>query len=229
MKAIVMTAYKRPEYLQHVITSISKANYSFFDKIIFHVEPGNEEVKKIIEGIGFIKTDIIFNKEVLGLPVNPHNAMTRAFNQGCDFALYVQDDCLLSVDAFDICEYYLTLNHKNIFSLCLFNAAGKANLDESKIVTHSHFCSLGYGVTDKQWNAHIKDHYFTDKRGYDWSLLEHCKSLNYKVILPELSRAKHIGRYGGVHYRAHIHDKEYLHHPMYVGQALKEYKLKGEK
>lgn len=219
--AIAMTTWKRPQYFFQVINALKANNLMGFTRLFINVEPGSTEIKKLVDGIDFIPKDVVYNPTVKGLPQNPFEVMTRAFQDpAVEFVLYVQDDCLLSSDALDVCRYYIEqIDHTNIFALCLFNAKTKdsANLSAVNIVSHNHFCSLGYGATKDQWNQNIKGHYFDNKAGYDWSLLDRQKSLNYSIVTPHISRCSHIGREDAVHYRPHIHDKEYMNHPRYNG------------
>lgn len=231
MYAIAMTTWKRPQYYKRVLGSLMKNSLAGFEEIFINVEPGNSEVGQLVNGIDFLKTNVVFNKTVRGLPANPHDVMTRAFsNNSVEFVLYLQDDCYLSPDALSVCRYYMSLrDREQYFSLCLYNPKGKQlPLSLEEMYAHDHFVSLGYGITRRQWDGYIKNAYFLDSRGYDWSLLELSKKIKKQVLSPRLSRCHHIGRLDAVHYRPHLHDQEYLNQPMNWDNGTYEYRVKQE-
>jgi hypothetical protein len=75
------------------------------------------------------------------------------------------------------------------------------------VISSRHFVPLGWSITKATWNDVIRPIWFSDSRGWDFSVNAAIESHStFEILVPELSRSNHIGREGGVHCSAQFHD-----------------------
>lgn len=224
MKAIAITACDRVNYLDEMFQGLRQNNLEGY-KLFMNVEPKNQEVIDYCNSIDFIEKDIVVNDRVLGVRLNPYTLLKRAFDSGATQVVYLEDDLALSPDLMDMCNWYFRRFDKNKY-LCfnLYNHESDETRPED-IVVGGQFSALGFALTKNQWDKYFDPAWFVHKSGWDFSftdLIETGKAYN---VLPALSRTHHIGRYGGVHYRTHMHDDMYMHNKWNQEHTDVKYKL----
>lgn len=226
---MTMTAANRAHYLQHVLVSLANnANLHEF-KLVVGLEPLSSEVEQVCSDIGFMPAEIRKNPSVYGVRKNPYETLKHAFDSGAEFVLYLEDDVELSSDAVDLAMWYFDKSAEQGFAdkyLCLnlYNHESLRNGDSAAVIASEKFSALGMGITKSQWERYFQPLWFTDPRGWDFCFAD-AISKGLKVLQPEISRSKHIGRFGGVHYRANMHDHLYVNNQMWNGKK-QEYFLK---
>jgi len=225
--AMTMTATKRPEYLEHVLVSL--ANNASLDKYTLHlgIEPISQEVVKVCQDVKFIKTSITVNPQVFGVRKNPFELLKKTFDAGYDGVLYLEDDVSLSPDTVDMATWYFNNQDADKF-LCLnlYNHDSQQQADPAALFAGEKFSALGIGITKFQWKNYFEPSWFKDPRGWDYCFTNMIAE-GHKVLQPRVSRSHHIGRFGGVHYRAALHDKLYVDNPMWEGPA-QNYHIESE-
>lgn len=223
-KALALTAFKRPQYLQQVLESLRRNSVSDYTLFV-GVEPVSAEVIKVCKSIDFLPTDITINSKILGVRENPFQTIKRAFDAGSDVVWQLEDDVVLSPDAAGLVESYLAFDRKDDF-LCLnlYNPDSKAD-DENAIVASQGFNALSLAITRQQWERYFIPNYHVDSRGWDWSMTEFQKRANVSNLTPAMSRSHHIGRDGGTHYRAAQHDEMYIHNKWKQSGATVEFRF----
>jgi hypothetical protein len=98
---VTILAYKRPEYLRRTLANI-KTSFEFAKLqdpslefiLVPSVEPGNEEVRSIVESIDFVDCKPSFNPTRLGMNQNTYRSFELAFQYG-DVLLQTEEDSLL--------------------------------------------------------------------------------------------------------------------------------------
>lgn len=224
MKAIVLTACNRPDYLREMLESLSKNDLTGY-KLLLGIEPKDQSVIDLCNNIDFIETDIVVNESILGVRVNPHTLLKRAFTSGYTQVVYLEDDLLISPDAIEMCNWYFKRPEKNKH-LCfnLYNHDSDEN-NVNEIHTSGKFSALGFAITQYQWKKFFDPSWFMHKSGWDFSFTGIIESGRATNMLPALSRTHHIGRFGGVHYRANMHDEMYIHNKYNEDKKDIEYTL----
>lgn len=222
---MTMTAFKRPDYLKTVLSSLSQ-NTGLEDYVLnFGIEPGNNEVIDTCKGVSFMATDVVVNARRLGVRDNPYELLRRTFEGGADGVLYLEDDVVLSKDAVRLATWYLNHPRKNEF-LCmnLYNHDSSFDADPSATFAGNKFSALGFAITKEQWANHFGPGWKKDPRGWDFSITGLISS-GLRVLQPRISRSHHIGREGGTHYYPGRDDVIYVANPMWNGPPQQEFKI----
>ena len=104
MKVITLPVATRPHYLKQMLNSLRDNNLDGWTLYV-NAEP-NQEVIDVIKAIDFIEVSLVINTERLGVRKNPFNVLNRAFENGAEFVLHLEDDLILSPDAVDLANWY---------------------------------------------------------------------------------------------------------------------------
>lgn len=223
--AMAMTACNRPEYLNHVLVSL--ANNKNLDQytLNFGVEPGNAEVAAICGSVKWMNSVSVVNPVRFGVRKNPYEMLKRVFDSGADGVLYLEDDVELATDAVALANWYWALpNNNDYLCLNLYNHDSVATNDPDTVIVSDKFSALGIGITKHQWYSWFEPSWWKDPRGWDFCFTE-LIAKGLKTLQPKQSRSHHIGRFGGVHYRANMHDHLYVHNHMYVGPGIENFRI----
>lgn len=208
MKTLSMTVFNRPDYLERTLESLSKNDLRNYDLFYIGIEPVNEKCFKIVEQINFIPTEIILNERVLGVRRNPFNLLSKLFDEGSEFNVYLEDDVLLSPDAFMLADFHYShfKNKEDTYLLCSFyNYLNKELFEKSKVFAYDNMVSIGFSLFRESWEKWIKPYWFDDNisravkikgLGWDWSLRAVMKKFKLKTLSPCLPRSFHIGEKG---------------------------------
>lgn len=202
-KTITITAYNRPEYLKQVLESLSKNDLNGFH-LYCGVEPGNNEIIETINSINFIDKTVVINEKRLGINGNPFNILSRAFNEGSEFNVYLEDDVIISPDAIKMSDWYLNYPCKNdYFCFNLFHHKSSSNeSDTTKIFPSKIFTPYGFCLTKNSWNNYFKNNWHpkpTDVwNTWDCSINDFMIKNGYKTLQPVLSRSNNIGQKNGI-------------------------------
>ena len=170
-------------------------------------EPNAPEVHSMIESVNFMPKVWWVNGTRLGPELNTFTVCFNAMNQGAHAQLYLDDDMLLSVDALDLCEWYLQQPHSRDTEinggLCLCTDESDPARPDS-ITPHDTWRGLvgqGYFYTRAQWLDFVKPNFWQDNpawggHGYDWALGYRAAELTKRILRPRLSRTRHMGIHG---------------------------------
>ena len=218
MKTITITAHNRPQYLKQVLESLKQNDLRGYDKLYCALEPGCPENVELCKKIDFIQKEIVVNSTKLGVRINPFNILSHVFDLGSDFNVYLEDDSILSPDAFTLANFYQ--KHpmsRTSLCMCFYNY----NSDETKpekIVVASDFVALGFALTRSQWKEYFQK-YWNDEEfrkeqkidmggigGWDWCIRAVMKCFHLYPYAPAFNRSMHIGR-EGTHCDAQTHDR----------------------
>jgi len=207
MKTITLVACSRLDYLKSTVESLKNNNLAGYTLFI-GVEPLNAEVISYCRQLNFMPTELTVNSSQLGVAGNPLATITRAFESGSEFNVALEDDLLLSPDALDLANWFLELpQNPDYFCLNLFHYGSNPELP-SEIVESNHFAPLGWAATAKMWRDFIQPSWLSDRRGWDFSVNQVLlKEQKLKLLRPNLARANHLGREGGVHCSPEFHDQ----------------------
>jgi hypothetical protein len=240
MRSISITAFNRPELLKQIVDSILANDTSGFTHCYCAVEPDKHEenyheLVRLQPRFEFFHCD--FNKTTLGVRKNPYTLLSKVFDEGSDFNLYLEDDSLLSPDAFDFVRFYLdNINDSSVMCCNLYNYHSKPNMP-TIVKSYNEFCALGMGLNKQQWDTWFKPYWFDENirmknkidiggiEGWDWSIRAVMKEFSLKVIIPAYSRIFHLG-VTGVHCDKYWYDIMFRNHPY---SKLKQTKFKQTK
>lgn len=178
---------------------------------------------------------ITINESLLGIAENGFQAMERAFADGARYALYLEEDMLVSPDATQLAAWYFA-NHEPDW-LCLnllgggcSSAGFMSNPDHPDLLFRGRtFNSLGFAVRREEWEQHMRAAWRKEAEpvvkfdgvptgGWDWAVSSMLMSSpDLSTIQPVLARATHTGRRGGQHCTAAFHDDAFEDLPVFTG------------
>lgn len=209
MKTITVTAWRRPQYLMQIVSDLAKNTCDDW-RLYCAIEPGNRQTLQVCQRINFVETVIIQNPKRLGVRDNPFSVLTRAFNDGSDVNIYLEEDITISQDVTSIADWYLE-NGNTASELCAALHVKSRTPDDPLVLQRQNvFSALGLIMLRDQWKKHIQPNWYSDGRGWDWAIHEYLNSKKkLSTLAPRLSRSTHIGLYGGVHYRHQRHGAEF--------------------
>lgn len=231
-KCITITAYNRADYLQEVFKSLLDQNVNMRDYGISlmldgpNLDSGSPEnllkCREVLnESYRFLTkqykrfqnisvTSSFINK---GINANTFDAVNSAFREGADYVIYLEDDFVLSRDAFSLVEWYINLdqNHdfgdKEIGAYCLCNIQAGTG-DPGSFYLSRRFIAWGFVINKKQYEKYFKPAWFPEVGMFDNSIADHIRDSGSNVfnILPNASRVRNIG-VEGMHFNKEIYEK----------------------
>jgi hypothetical protein len=205
MKTITLTVSGRPQYLKPMLVSLKQNDLSGYEYLRINIEPGNPEVVDICNAIDFIPTSIYLNPSNFGVRRNPYEALKYVFQDGSDFNVYLEDDILLSHDAFRLADFHRRrfINDRSVIACSFHNY--KSQKIEDQVEFLEEFVAIGFSLTKENWEKYFKPYWFDDAIaeeqkiggiGWDWSIRAVIKKFDLRVLTPVYSRSTHIGEYG---------------------------------
>jgi hypothetical protein len=218
-RTITITAYNRPKLLVQTLQRLLTNSLDGW-RILVAIEPGEkaEELQDICRSfLDGRDVDIAVNPELRGVRGNPFALLKKAFSEGSDLNIYLEDDLFLSPDVIDLALWFQA-NHRPSW-LCLNFMAGVCGssgmLSEPALPDMLYeargFNSLGFAVRRQEWERVMAPVWMpsTPERpggrqanwrthwGWDWSvyarLLEDPRMV---TVQPVLARVNHAGAVG---------------------------------
>lgn len=199
-RTISMTLFNRPHYLRKVLGAMSCCYGIERYKLIICIEPGNEEVLQLAQGIDFADKTIVKNEKVLGCPVNVFQALSYAFLE-TDYNIHIEDDQLLWKDAllfFEHCRKTYA-DDPEILSVTAYNSQECPASAYGRVARRKWFTPWAWATWRDRWEDGMKDLWDFDYSYGNWD-----SSINTRVrkeraeIFPILARVQNIG-VEGVH------------------------------
>lgn len=206
-KAIILTAFDRPEYLERTLETVAAArgleSWNFYANI--DPSPRLNKVCDVIEK--FIPSArILVNESRLGVLENPYRAFATAFTDH-EFVLRLEDDVLISSDALEYAEWAAEMYRwdQGVALVQLHSMYSKG--DPETVDWTTDFSPWNWGTWIDRWMNYIGPTWDRDystnngvpgvEAGWDWNLNTRVlPNLNKYVIAPVQSRSEHIGTYG---------------------------------
>jgi len=222
MKTMTLTVANRPHYLQRMLDSL-RACKGVEDYMLFvGAEPLNQRCIALIQQIDWMPVRLRVHGKILGIRHNPFETINRAFREGSQFNLYLEDDIILSPDAVQLANWYQTLpRYEEYLALCLFRYASDPTRPTDVLLGEregkTRFSALGLGISKKAWDTLFAPFWFDDARskeltgetntGWDYTVTTTLKVMeDLQFLVPAFGRSTHIGRDGGVHCKPEWHD-----------------------
>lgn len=213
-KAIVFTAYDRPNYLRAALKSWAHVRHLHNWEIVARIEPGlyHEQIRDIFldfqETTGHRNMTVLVNEERLGVLHHPWVAMNDLFERYYDFVIRAEDDLLVSNDILEYFEWAArrwNAPHSAIASVHGFSREG--NDDPSGVELRPDFDPLIWGTWRHMWVNIIRDTWDHDystyndepgnQAGWDWNLNTRVYPRNGLLgVYPSSSRVDNIGVHG---------------------------------
>lgn len=206
MKAICLCTSNRPELVKQCLESLHQNKLEGWT-LFASCEPDCPAVHKLIEAVDFMPKIWWVNGTRLGPELNTFTVCFKAIDSDAKAILYFDDDMVLSPDAVEMCDWYLsndwmTEPTKN-GGICLCTKESDPSRPESisPADTWKGLVGQGYCYTRQQWKHFVKRNFWVHKThfggdGYDWALGHSAVDLEKRIYRPRLSRSRHIGTHG---------------------------------
>jgi len=241
MKTITVAAYNRPGLLAKLLKSLEEQIRSLADyKLYIRIDAGGnqfENVKQVALGVDFMDVDVLYPKRNEGCIINTYKLMEWVFEWGrADWNVYLEDDFILSPDAFNLVEWYIEYSEElkkgiediGAYCLCRLRESG----DPEKIYLSRAFVGWGFLMNEHQWRTYAKPAWCNAKKlwGYDrmWdnSVADYIRTCGATVhnAFPELSRITNTGRVG-THFTARKYDELMQNHVYNRERKIYDYRL----
>jgi hypothetical protein len=222
-RALLLTAYNRPEYLREVLNSWSKVREieSWPMHILIDPSPHTDAIIQVIRSarLPVARLGVTVNPTRFGVLRNPYVGFDRLFNERLyDFVFRAEDDIVVSTDTLEYVTWasnrYQYDDHVAIVQAA---SAEPKTADPRRIVVDGSFSPWDFGTWRRWWNSVIKPTWDLDystnsgtpghHAGWDWNLTERVlPARGLHVCRPAASRSDSIGIIG-THSTPSIHQK----------------------
>jgi len=166
-KTITVAAYNRPELLAKLLASLESQLLPLDDyKLYIRIDAGGDhfkEVKSVAHSACFMDANIFYPKQNEGCVLNTYRIMERVFDEeGADWNVYLEDDFVLSPDAFNLVEWYIEHSEElkaiegveDIGAYCLCRLWESGEPDE--VYLARAFVGWGFLMDSHQWQTYAK-------------------------------------------------------------------------
>ena len=107
--AVGIAAWNRPAYLQDCLLSL-QSQLGGCPPIFLQVDGGGgyeDDIKSVVANCRRLDITVTVERENLGINRNTKMAIDRIWSEGYDWAVYLEDDLVLSPDAMDLVYWYV--------------------------------------------------------------------------------------------------------------------------
>lgn len=213
-KSITIIAYNRPDCFEAMLRSLAKNDLNGWS-ILVGLEKSDtidvqlELLEYFLPQANIFKRSWDVSYNVYGIARNSHDIITKAFELGSEYNLYLEEDIVVSPDVTNLADWHYEIESDAI-CLCLLSRPRKKSIvienPDSAIIScrnkcfklHScprGFSSYGFGVKKNIFFKHMSPNWF-DERGWDMGVIDCINSSGMPVLLPYKSRSDHIGENG---------------------------------
>ena len=211
MKTITITAYNRPRNFQLLLDSLRDQILPLDEyKLYIKIDPGGsqiETIKAMAEAVDFVETEVRCDGNHLGLNRATYASLQRVFEEGdSDFNVYLEEDFLLSPDAFHLAEWYIK-NDQFLQSQCradgaalsvalygLVNLYTRNNASREEVFMAWGGGMWGFVVSRPQWIRYVKDGWLSSGQSWDAALAEWIRRDTCSMrTFPDVSRISNTG------------------------------------
>lgn len=214
MRIITITGYRRPHLFRRMLESLVAGDIDGW-RILIQIEPSEraEAFKTIAaELLAGANYSLCVNETILGVRENPYKLVERAFAEGADTLLYLEEDLLLAPDVTALAEWYAENHRPQWLCLCLLSGGcGSGGFISSPslndlLFESKSFNSLGFVCRREEWERHLRGVWMKHV-GWDWAVYFHLmRSKKLVALQPVAARSTHTGRDEGSHAKPEWHD-----------------------
>ncbi len=230
---MTITGWQRPKLFAELVASLAPNDLKGWE-VLVQLEPSDvvDEYHAAAKQLSEVPVSIRVNEKRLGVRNNPYSLLSRAFDNGADFLLYLEEDLLLASDSTALAQWY-SENHRcewMCLSLLSGGCGSKGFISDRAypgiLFRGKSFNSLGFALRRNEWERHFRPVWLSDApmrtcegreaRGWDWSVYRHLlMTPGLYTLQPAAARATHTGRYG-------VYCTPEFHDPAFNGLDLAE-------
>jgi len=167
--AIAIVAFNRPASLQRLLASISRADYSGYDKIHCYINidfSGDDTCWKVARDFSWTHGSLHIHQHVENLGLKQNVMLSAGLSQRHDAVIVLEDDLMVSPAYYQYAQQALSFFQQddNIAGIALyansFNEVAYCTFDPVDDGHDNYFmqvpCSWGQMWTAKQWNKYLE-------------------------------------------------------------------------
>jgi len=243
--AIAITAWNRPEELRYSLWSIGRQLDGPWHKwpVYLHVDGGGGREKEVREvamtTVGVAnRIRVRFETENHGTNLNTYETMKWIWSEGFDWAVYLEDDFVLSPDALRLAAWYIEKSAEieslwsvdGIGAYCLCNLEGDAS-HPSMVQLSRAFIGWGFVMSRAQWEQ-IEPAWCSGEKDDPPSMWDRHVARRIRRgphiynAIPVLSRVRNIGT-EGVHCTPEKHAKQTANMEIATERKKYEFSISG--
>lgn len=237
-KTITIAAYNRPKNLIMLLQSLKNQLVPLDDYRLFvRIDRGGEHfecIREIANSIDFIETRVGYPSRNEGINLNTYEAMRFAYERyGADYNVYLEDDLILSPDAFNLVEWYIAHSRElraevaDIGAFCLCNLQSRSPKGADEVFLSRALIGWGFVMSLRQWEIYAEPVWLEGHSMWDNRMAEHIRSFSgvYNAF-PTLSRVSNTGRVGA-HFSQEKFDKMMQGHVHSLSRVPTEFRFVG--
>lgn len=216
---ILMTAWKRPQYLRKVLDSWSQVRGISDVPVTLFLEPSDRqdqmlEVIRRTQDQGVLDITVRENPERLGVDVNILKGAQALFseNSDLDYLIFAEDDLVVSDDVleyFQWCDSQFR-DRKDVLVACAHTDDGaQEDADPAGVVLGQRFRCWIWATWRDRWEQTLEptwdwnnstSEYPGDPNDWAWNMdLRIIPRGGFRTVLPAASRSQNIGKWEGAH------------------------------
>jgi glycosyltransferase involved in cell wall biosynthesis len=243
VNTITIAAHNRPRLLRRLLNSLRGQLVPLDEwQLFIRIDAGGDKfdaVKEVAGTVDFAPFRVFWPGANVGINRNTYWLMHHAFdNMGADYNVYLEDDLLLSSDAFNLVEWYIAhadeigrdVGDVGAYCLCRLHSDG----DPSEVFLSRALVGWGFVMGRHQWQrygapAWCKAMEPTDTpKMWDNLLANYIRACGADVYnaFPALSRVTNTGRQGE-HFTLDKYDKLMDGHRWQRERRAFEYRFVG--
>lgn len=208
MRALLLTAFDRPEYLRRVLASWALVPELATWHVRVAVEPGpvQEEVLELVSVLP--DAEVVVNDRRLGVAENPYRHLAALFDAGFDFVARTEDDLVVADDVLRLLEGCDAryAGAADVATVCAYSPAD-AGADPALVRRTTAFSPWLWGTWRDRWDGLIGPTWDRDystwngspgfESGWDWNLNTRVLPAHgLTTVAPAASRVQNIGVVG---------------------------------
>jgi len=241
-KTITIAAYNRPDHLKILLDSLRAQLLPLDDyEMIISVDAGGNrfgDVLRVAKSVDFVAAQVFSPNLNLGTNHNTFWLMSHVFDSlGAAHNVYLEDDLILSPDAFNLVEWYIKHSDElkavegvediGTYCLCRLHEHGAPD----KIYLSRAFVGWGFVMDAHQWARFGRPAWRNPMRMWDTSTAAYIRAQGNRIYnaFPELSRISNTGREGGVHFTPQKFDSFMKNHKYNQGRETYSFQFVGIK
>jgi hypothetical protein len=203
MRALTSTHCFRPGYSAESLAHLRRCEGIGDWLLLPHVEPGDDEVRALIEGIDFAECAPTWNPRVYGVNVNTALALEDACGRGADFILHVEDDVLLAPDALHFFAWAAERYAQDASVWAVTGYHREPEFPGTLRWWHARrrcwFSPWGWGTWPSRWRALAAHLRLLAPLTWDCQVNQIVIDHRLAEVYPILSRAQNIGWASSIH------------------------------
>lgn len=210
---VVFTVCRRPFYFREALASWGEVRGIQDWRLIFMVEPteATHDQVKIIDAFRHPDKQVVFNRERLGVLVNPWEGLETSFSTGSQYTVLAEEDLVVSDDVLEFQAWARDefRDAPEVYGVMSQMQGSFETDDPEAVALVQNFNPWVWGTWKDRWESVLRDTWDKDyssgnpdgsRAGWDWNIAQRVlPSWGGFMVVPGAARSQNTGQYLGVH------------------------------